>query len=108
MTLGRKQKLAAETDRARAGHTEPLQLAQRDAACATSPAAQLEDSQHATPTVGKEPSPSRWHSRSFPIGQKEKSGPRFVHQAQQDMAKLGSNESSRQKAVGQGLMERAA
>ena len=33
MTLGRKQKLAVETDRARAGHLEPLQLAQRDAAC---------------------------------------------------------------------------
>ena len=32
-----------------------------------------------SPTVGKEPSPSSLALGSFPIGQKEKSGPRFVH-----------------------------
>lgn len=37
MTLGCKQKLAVETDRARAGHLEHLQLAQREAACQSQP-----------------------------------------------------------------------
>ena len=57
----------------------------------------------AAPTAGKEPSPSSLALGSFPIGQKQKSGPRSVHRAQQDMAKAWQQRKQQTKGCRSGV-----